>query len=134
MPWSPDIIIECQRVGPKEPEPVYAIVLDCKYKGRLRETDWHKTAKYLEIRGTASTRQVVKQLWLVAPGEIDQIDSRDPMIAFDMGGVSCRPDEAISMAMQVRIDAGVSLEGNRVPKAFQDFASGTLAYLRRHLV
>jgi hypothetical protein len=132
VPWSPDIVIECQRVGANPPETTYSIVLDCKYKGRLRESDWDRTAKYLEIRGTTSTRQVVKQLWLVAPGGNNQIDSRDPMIAFDLGGLSCRPDEAVSMAMQVRIDAG-SLEGNHVPKIFQDFASGTLAYLRRHL-
>jgi hypothetical protein len=132
VPWSPDIVIECQRVGANPLETTYSIVLDCKYKGRLRESDWDRTAKYLEIRGTTSARQVVKQLWLVAPGGNNQIDSRDPMIVFDLGGVSCRPDEAVSMAMQVRIEAG-SHEGTHVPKIFQDFASGTLAYLRRHL-
>ncbi len=131
--WCPDILIECLRRDGDDWNPVYGIVLDCKYTMRIQDQHWSQTSKYLEIRETRTKRQVVRQLWLVSPAEHTGIISEDPAVRFAQCGPSCAPDEAV----RLRITASpgskktdVELARNLEP--FEQFAAGTINYLRRH--
>ncbi len=131
--WCPDILIECLRRDGDEWNPVYGIVLDCKYTLRIQDQHWNQTSKYLEIRNTRTKRQVVRQLWLVSPGEHAGITSEDPAVRFDRCGPSSAPDEAVRL--QITASPGASspdaeLAGRLEP--FDEFAEGTINYLRRY--
>jgi hypothetical protein len=132
--WCPDILIEC--LAPVESgglHPVYGVVLDCKYTTRLQSHHWTGTSKYLEIRSATTKRQVVKQLWLVAPGTEEAIRSEDPAVGFDERGPSCRPDEAVRYVLTAVPgeygEDGMNVAGNE--SSFLAFARGTISYLRR---
>lgn len=126
VPWCPDIVIECLMQSNGNWLPVYGIVLDCKYTATVRDQHWNETSKYLEIRSTETRRQVVRQLWLIAPAEHGSIRSEDPAINFTDRGASCAPDEAVRFLLSVTpgMEATTDL--------FNDFAVGMISYLRRH--
>lgn len=123
--WCPDIVIECLSRQDGQWRPVYGVVLDCKYTARVKAHHWTATTKYLEIRSSQTRRQVVKQLWLIAPAVQAGIRSEDPAVQFAESGPSCEPDEAVRFVLSVA-------PGEENPDPFQDFAAGTINYLRRH--
>jgi hypothetical protein len=93
--WSPDVLIELLD-GPGPGAAVqYAVVVDAKYTGRIREHHWADTTKYLHIRTTRSRRQVVKQLWLAWPDERAGIVPRDAAVAWTPDGPDCPRDETV---------------------------------------
>jgi hypothetical protein len=106
--------------------PVYDVVLDCKYTGAIKSQYWSGTEKYLEIRNTITQRQVVKQLWLIAPATNGNIRSEDSAITLTDNGPSCRPDETVRFVLSV---SPGEADGN---DPFYDFAEGIIIYLRRH--
>jgi hypothetical protein len=124
--WCPDIVIECLQLREAEWHPVYCIVLDCKYTAAVRRQHWSGTEKYLEIRSTRTQRQVVRQLWLIAPALRASILSEDPVITFDNQGPNCAADEAVRFQLIVAPGDDDQID------PFRSFAQGTLAYLRRH--
>lgn len=126
--WSPDIVIECLARHVDGWHPVYGIVMDSKYTARVQQSHWSATMKYLEIRGTKTRTQVVKQLWLIAPGSPEAITSKDPAVEFDANGPSCPPDEAVRFVLCA---SPGSLDED-APGAFRRFASGTVRFLRHH--
>ncbi len=101
--WSPDIMIEFiseSDEGERYPLIDYAVVVDAKYSSEIREHHWKDTSKYLEIRATATGKQVVKQQWLVFPGDdIREVDSsiflRDSTIGWSESGPNCGRDETV---------------------------------------
>ena len=123
--WCPDIVIECLRLHGGDWLPVYVVVLDCKYTGRINDKHWSDTQKYLEIRNTNSRRQVVKQLWLIVPESTGEILSEDSAINFGTDGPTCRPDEAVRFVLA----ASPGADGG---DTFRDFAKGITTYFRRH--
>lgn len=130
--WCPDIVVECLRCNGETWTAVYAIVLDCKYTAHVTNQHWSEITKYLEIRSTATGRQVVKQLWLVSPGETARVSSEDPSVEFTSLGPSCDADEAVRFQLRVTPDS-TSAESDACIEddAFRLFAEGTLAFLRR---
>lgn len=131
--WCPDIMIECIRHNGEVWQPVYGIVMDCKYKARLSTQEWTDATKYLEIRSTFDRRQVTKQLWLIAPSRQDAIQCEDPAVRFDDNGPSCAPDEAIRFRLLVMPadEDRESAESTMRVDPFIRFAQGTIAFLRR---
>jgi hypothetical protein len=129
--WCPDIVVECLEREGETWEPAYVIVLDCKYTARIREKHWRDTYKYLHIRGTRSKRQVVHQLWLVAPGGDHQIISSDPAVPFGETGPSCDKAETAMFSMEA---SPKSHKTPRTDSAFAKFASGTINFFRRELI
>ncbi len=127
--WSPDIVIECMNRQNGSWSTTYAIVLDCKYTSRLSEQHWTETGKYLEIRSTASRRQVAKQLWLVTVGDESQVQSEDPDVTFDASGPSC--DEHETVRYRLSASPATTESPPKAPDGFSLFAEGTLAFLRR---
>lgn len=112
---------------------IYGIVLDSKYISKLKDQHWNETAKYLEIRSTESRRQVVRQLWLIVPGDHSEVKSEDPAVQFTDLGASCAPDEAVRfrlIASPSEIDGNADA-GNPGPDPFVQFAKGTMNFLRR---
>ena len=93
--WCPDIVIECLHWHGGTWHPVYGIVLDCKYVPRIRDQHWLDTRKYLQIRSTETNRQIVKQLWLIAPGNEPTLASEDPGVTFTERGPSCESGEYV---------------------------------------
>jgi hypothetical protein len=132
--WSPDIVIECLARSGNAWHPVYAIVLDCKYKSTHQQFD--EIIKYQEIRSTRKRRQVVKQLWLISPPPPDvpsAITSEDPALLFDEGGPSCAPEETVRFRLTVApgVENPLWTAGAARPDAFQKLAQGTMNFLRR---
>ncbi|MFZ2875517.1 MAG: DUF2357 domain-containing protein [Phycisphaerales bacterium] len=130
-PWSPDIVVECLRREADEWRAVYAVVLDSKYVPRITSAHWEKTAKYLEIRRAHDRRQVVRQLWLIAPGLPEHITCEDPAVAFGDSGPSCAPDETVRYCMNVVPELPDSNEPLASGSPFLRMARGTLAFFRR---
>ncbi len=130
-PWSPDIVVECLRRDADDWRTVYAVVIDSKYVLRITSTHWERTAKYLEIRRTHDRRQVVRQLWLIAPGPPERITSEDPAVDFSDSGPTCASDEAVRFCMNV-LPALPSATGPLTDgSAFLRMARGTLAFFLR---
>jgi hypothetical protein len=110
---------------------VYAVVLDSKYTPRITSAHWEKTAKYLEIRRTHDRRQVVRQLWLIAPGLPEHITCEDPAVVFSDHGPSCAPDEAVRFCMNVVPALAEASEPALSRSPFLRMARGTIAYFMR---
>ena len=87
--WCPDVVIECLTQHDGDWQPVYGVVLDCKYTAAVKTQHWSDTGKYLEIRITYTGGQVVKQLWLIVPAMHGGIRSEDDLIEFTEAGPSC---------------------------------------------
>ena len=134
--WCPDIVVECLKQQDNLWQPVYAIVLDCKYAMRIRDQHWSDTHKYLQIRSTRSKRQVVRQLWLISPDAGDAITCTDPAVAFGRSGPSCARTETVCFSMKVkpRPSEVAGTESPTKVSVFAEFASGTVNYLRRELI
>lgn len=130
--WSPDIVVECLKWQDDKWVPIYGIVLDCKYSSNIQEHHWNETSKYLEIRSTATRKQVVRQLWLIAPGEMGSIQCEDPAVQFGINGPSCPPDESVRFLMLVRPQlAGNSNRPDSGISPFSEFAAGVISYVKR---
>ncbi|RJP33369.1 MAG: hypothetical protein C4547_12350 [Phycisphaerales bacterium] len=127
--WCPDVVIECMRRERGDWRPVYAIVLDCKYTATLTAQHWSDTSKYLEIRCTRNLRQVVKQLWLIAPASRGGIVSEDPAVQFEEGGPSCGRHEAVRFRLLAA--PGASPEWGDGDNVFARLATGTIRFLIR---
>lgn len=133
--WSPDVVVEVLKEDGDALDPVYVVVLDCKYHHGIREHDWTDTRKYFQIRGIRTRRQVVKQLWLIGLGHQGEIACTDPAVVFDEHGPSCPGDESVSFEMLV--DVGAFSPGNRDldrQDTFTRFAAGTLDFFRREIL
>lgn len=120
--WSPDGIIEL--IIDKATR--YAIVFDCKYRRTVKDDAWD-TRKYLSIRSTASGAQIVRQLWIVHPGEACEIRPEDEALCFGESGPNCSSSETVLGVISALPAAG----GNDENDVLYKFAAGTLAYLRR---
>jgi hypothetical protein len=138
--WSPDVVIELLDVRGEVAEPVYAIVMDCKYTPRINEHHLHQTSKYFEIRSTRSRRQVVHQLWLIHLGTDEAIVCTDPAVAFNDHGPSMPPSEHATFLMSVAprtttgsIGDSLAADGRRLD-VLHTFAAGTVDFLRREFV
>lgn len=130
--WCPDIVIECLRGGGKCWQPVYGIVLDCKYSARVSNRHWSGITKYLEIRSTETKKQLAKQLWLISPSSTSAVSSEDPAVSFSETGPSCDADEAVRFRLSVSpyaLAEGTAKHGGL--DAFGTFAQGTINFLRR---
>jgi len=133
--WCPDIVIECLMREADTWRPVYGIVMDCKYSKNINDHHWAQTAKYLEIRSVATRRQIIKQLWLVAPGSLSDVRSEDPAVSFGLSGPSCAPDEAVRFRLIVSpgmADQEEKYDGDDQRNPFILFAKGTINYFRKH--
>jgi len=135
-PWSPDILLELlSRDDPDDlPRNVeYAIVVDAKYSQKIV---WTSTDKYLQIRATATNRQVVRQVWLAHPLEGLGIICRDPAVAWSEHGPTRPMDETIQGAIGLVPSLSTRDEDSRTPFALEvapaalAFVRGLLAYLR----
>jgi len=129
--WCPDVVIECLKRTGDGWQSVYAIVLDCKYAHRVTSQHWSGIAKYLEIRSTETTRQAVKQLWLVSPSVRSGISSEDPAVDFSEYGPSCEQDEAVRFRLNVCPDELARDSSDGLLDSFGVFAQGTIRFLRR---
>jgi len=131
--WSPDIVIECLRLDEGRWTPVYAVVIDAKYSPKITRQHWNGVDKYMQIRSTDSGRQLVKQLWLISPGEEPQLSSKDPSVSFSSTyGPSCPPDESVQFHLQVVPSTIVAdRDGESPVDILESFASGLIAYLVR---
>jgi hypothetical protein len=89
-PWSPDVLIEVfEPPAPGlPPRLTLAIVVDAKYARRLEEHHWQDTGKYQMIRDTETGTQIVRQVWVAIPGEVDE----SGMVAFRDQSVSWTPE------------------------------------------
>jgi hypothetical protein len=134
--WSPDVLIEVLD-GPGPGATVqYAIVVDAKYSGRIREHHWADTAKYLQIRAARTRRQVVKQLWLAWPDERAGIVPRDAAVQWTAAGPDCPRDETVQGILgaappsRLPEDTGEEEGWISTPVAtVTTFVNGLLAYL-----
>jgi hypothetical protein len=126
--WSPDIVVELLDERGGAQEPIYAIVLDCKYTRRIGEHHFSQTNKYFGIRSTRSRRQVVRQLWLIHPGTEEAIVCTDPAVVFNEDGPSMPRDEHAMFIMSTLPRAA------QRPDAFATFALGTLNYFKREVI
>lgn len=100
--WSPDVLLEIQtgeEAAGKPPEIDYAVILDCKYARSINDDHWRDTDKYLEIKSTATRRQVVRQHWLAFPGTLgehdNEIEIRDPSVKWTTAGPNCPKTETV---------------------------------------
>jgi len=128
--WSPDVVVECLRSDGGEWVTVYAVVVDCKYSSRL-DRQWRGGEKYLEIRSTATGKQVARQIWLAGPGNGSPIHCEDSSIEFTRTGPTCDVDDTVHFRLNVAPVPSLGAEEQRPGDgAFDEFALGTLAFLR----
>jgi hypothetical protein len=100
--WSPDIVLELLEAdGGELPASVsYLVVVDAKYARSIRPDHWEQTGKYLRIRATRTPREPVgMQLWLVYPGEGQDLQSRDGVIEWTDTGPDCSRTEHSEWSM-----------------------------------
>ncbi len=128
LPWCPDVVIECLKSDSGTWKPLYCIVLDSKYTARIREHHWNQTRKYLRIRSTFTGRQVVRQLWLIAPSDQPSIVSEDEEVRFEATGPTCEPNETVQFRLEVVPTSSGAVEST---DPFDQFASGTVSFLLR---
>jgi hypothetical protein len=145
--WSPDVLVEFIS-GPElvgEPATVeYAVVIDAKYTRGIREHHWNDTTKYLEIRATATGRQIARQQWLVFPGDDNQLDQkivlRDSSIRWTENGPNSPRDEnlqgTLALAPSRSFDSS-GIAGGWITKPEQaatSFVSGLLRFMNFEIV
>lgn len=133
-PWSPDVIIEVFETPSRErPLRLAAvIVVDAKYSRRLEEHHWSDTSKYQMIRETESASQIVRQVWVALPAEIDGASAfrfRDDSVSWTRDGPD-RPfsaseflQGAVSMAPDPKRSQGAVCE------SALEFVRGNLTWL-----
>lgn len=90
-PWSPDVLIEVyEPVTHDQPAQLtVAIVVDAKYSRSLQEHHWDDTSKYQMIRDTEGGAQVVRQVWLALPAQLNEssdIIFRDQSVSWTIDG------------------------------------------------
>ena len=130
--WSPDFVIETQFMTGGIWQTRYVLVLDAKYTRNIQPRHWADTSKYEHIRSVALPgRQVTKQLWLIHPAAADAIDCADPDVDFGPGGPTSASDELQRFVLQTQPAATDAPRNSLADTAFDRFAAGTLAYLRR---
>ena len=132
--WSPDIVIECLTRDGDGWSPVYAIVLDSKYKTRHQQFDG--IMKYSEIRCTKTRRQLVKQLWIISPplsGASPAISSEDPAVHFTSAGLSSAPGDTLRFRLAAAPDSDPQADSDSPAASgvFRQFAQGTINFLLR---
>lgn len=127
--WSPDIVIECLVASGGSWEPVYVIVMDCKYTSSVNDYHWQGVMKYLSIRSTTTRRQIAKQLWLISLNSPSGISSEDPAVEFSETGPSVDPEDTVQLMLGVDPLQGKAGEG--LNDVFDYFARGTLEFLMR---
>lgn len=139
--WSPDVLLELlvgsDRSGDLD-EVQYAAVLDAKYSREIKDHHWDSTHKYLEVRSTRTRRQVVRQLWLVYPGESDEhrIAMRDATVSWSASGPSCPQDETVQGTLALVPSLTLADDDREMPGWIQrpepvavEFVAGLLNYL-----
>jgi len=130
--WSPDFVIETQFVVDGDWQTRYVLVLDAKYTRDIQPRHWADTSKYEHIRSVALPgRQVTKQLWLIHPAPTDAIHCEDPDVDFGPAGPTSSSDELQRFVLQTQPAAPDAATATLAHTAFDRFAAGTLAYLRK---
>jgi hypothetical protein len=130
--WSPDFVIETQFATGGIWQSRYILVLDAKYTRNIQPRHWADTNKYEHIRSVAMPgRQVTKQLWLIHPAATDAIHCEDPDVDFGPGGPTSSSDELQRFVLQTQPATCDAFATGGSHTAFDRFAAGTLAYLRR---
>jgi hypothetical protein len=110
----------------------YVLVLDAKYTRDIQERHWADTNKYEHIRSVSLPgRQVTKQLWLIHPAAADAIRCEDPDVDFGPSGPTSASDELQRFVLQTQPAVTDSPRNSFAHTAFDRFAAGTLAYLRK---
>lgn len=144
--WSPDILIELQKIANNTIETVYAIVMDSKYSKIIHPDQRSNVLKYHDIRSTRSMRQIVKQIWFVYIGDendINKIETDDQDFVFDQENgpmtVHCLPDDYSDPIFTDNFNGAIVAKPNLLEKehpnidVFSIFAKGTLAFLKRFI-
>ncbi len=134
--WSPDILLEVispVAVEGEAPSVEFAAVIDAKYSTRIREHHWVSVDKYLEIRGTTTEGQVVRQVWLAYPDRDESISLCDPTLSWTSRGPDVGLDEQIRGTIGMLPAAELEAPGNtgrmRACDTAVEFARGLLEYL-----
>jgi len=132
-PWSPDVLIEffTQDSGGNMTLD-YAVVLDAKYSRRISSKHWMQTDKYSEIRSTQSSKQVVKQVWLIHPAN-DGITCRDSAVQWTELGPTATRDEVVYGSIGVLPPEYGSTDSastdNKVTDSARSFVAGILKFV-----
>jgi hypothetical protein len=130
--WSPDFVIETQCAVDGIWQTRYVLVLDAKYARNIQPRHWADTSKYEHIRSVALPgRQVTKQLWLIHPAATDAIKCEDPDVSFGPDGPTSSSDELQRFVLQTQPAATNAVGNAESDTAFDRFAVGTVAYLRK---
>lgn len=145
--WSPDVLVEFidgpEKVG-EAASVEYAVVIDAKYTRAIREHHWNDTTKYLEIRATATNRQVARQQWLAFPDANNQSDQtialRDSSIRWTENGPNCPRDETLQGTLA--LTPSQSFDSNAVAggwitepeEAATSFVNGLLRFMKFDVV
>jgi hypothetical protein len=133
-PWTPDVLIEVfprDSDSRRKPDLEYALVLDAKYSRRITADHWSDTSKYLQIRSIHDNRPVVKQLWLVYPGQGAPV-CRDPAVGWLEAGPNRPTSEVVDGELgMIPPEGGLERrEGaSRVTPQCRRFVQGLLHYL-----
>jgi len=134
-PWSPDIVIEFLRQIGDAWQPIYVLVMDCKYSKKIDEQRWGRVDKYSNIRSTVGLSQVVRQLWIIAPAQAPKIVSDDENVEFTELGPDCSPLEQVKFELMVSPEG---LQSSSAPSGclddhFLKVARGTLGFVQTHM-
>jgi hypothetical protein len=125
--WSPDIVVELQRIESGRWNTIYAFILDAKYSKRVGEEQWKSVRKYEFIRSSATNAQV-RCLGIIALGSGEGIEIvDDDGCEFSADGLSCAPSDRVDIV----ISRNPSLDDGN---ALDAFAEGMLRYMRLHFV
>jgi hypothetical protein len=134
-PWSPDILIEIYEPTSKgiPPRLDLGIVIDAKYSRRLEEHHWDDTSKYQMIRDTETGGQILRQVWVACPAELDDgsiATFRDPSVRWTHQGPD-RPLQASEFQQGAvsLIPDPLSPRGEVCPAA-SELMQGLLSWLR----
>jgi hypothetical protein len=133
-PWTPDVLIEFLSRETDRSNAFtldYAVVLDAKYSRRITDEHWHDTSKYLQIRSVQDHSPIVKQLWLVYPGDSEPL-CRDPAVEWSQTGPSRPRTEVIdgTLGMLPPHNPGEDYRGaSRTTDQCRRFVRGVLLYL-----
>ena len=131
VPWSPDLLIEIFSAdGAGATQAEYAVVIDAKYSNVITEDQKRSVSKYFDIRGVEDDRPLVKQVWIVHPGDED-VTPWDDAISWTNVGPDRPQSEMISGTVGMSPPTEVTeISSDNVNAALLDFIRSLLRYLR----
>ncbi|MFO0963729.1 MAG: nuclease domain-containing protein [Phycisphaerales bacterium] len=129
VPCTPDITIELQERSSDRWVTVYATVLDVKYSRSLKDAQWSQVSRYAKIRSVGNESQVkhIGIVYLSETGDVEVWD--DTNVSFSEGaGLICEPGHRVDFYF----GSMPGTEGPTCLGSFDQFAVGTLQFMRRH--